>query len=121
MCIRTSLSQFVISVSQTSSRQNLSPEGRLTSRFDLPTLGVSTDILTYSVFSEEDAISVMDEFHKRGVKTVILSRFGQQVDRIYPHPPLLSVRPLLKRVKGFAYTIHKTITKIVNKKVETFL
>ena len=38
-----------------------------------------------------------------------------------PPPPLLSVRPLLKRVKGFAYTIHKTITKIVNKKVETFL
>ena len=89
MCIRTSLSQFVISVSQTSSRQNLSPEGRLTSRFDLPTLGVSTDILTYSVFSEEDAISVMDEFHKRGVKTVILSRFGQQVDRISPPPPIV--------------------------------
>ena len=104
MCIRRSSSQFVISVYQTSSRQNLSPEERSTSRFDLSTLGVSADIFTYYVFSEEDAISVMDEFHKRGVKTVILSRFRKQL----PSPPpffLLSVCVAGVRV---AHTIHNT-------------
>ena len=104
MCIRRSSSQFVISVYQTSSRQNLSPEGRSTSRFDLSTLGVSADIFTYYVFSEEDAISVMDEFHKRGVKTIILSRFRKQV----AFPPPFSYCRFVKRVWGLhtQYTIH---------------
>ena len=128
MCIRRSSSQFVISVYQTSSRQNLSPEERSTSRFDLSTLGVSADIFTYYVFSEEDAISVMDEFHKRGVKTVILSRFRKQV----AFPPPFSYCRFVERVWGLhtQYTYYrdflelvyiKTIKKIVNKKVEDFL
>lgn len=131
MCIRRSSSQFVISVYQTSSRQNLSPEERSTSRFDLSTLGVSADIFTYYVFSEEDAISVMDEFHKRGVKTVILSRFRKQV--AFP-PPLFLIVGLWSGCAGCThntqYTYYrdflelvyiKTIKKIVNKKVEDFL